>query len=216
MISSDEQTNALHLASRWRSTGSLEVQSYYSRIQDGVSMQLTGTVGACEAKETSRKQPYSPVTPDGWDMRLGQNPRFIVLSLGLQYAPLEFIAGTSLDAPNQIYEVSVPLLDAVAVGSLQYALLHAMQHTENAQGCSFNETKTMLVIMPHDGKSEADQVARTLCSNPAYQTFTGEHPHGQRGSAYVLLHRHGVIGEWADMSPDGLKWHSVDEINPVL
>jgi hypothetical protein len=183
LTSADPYHNAEGLAARFVKKGLLAIP-YLAKISDGCLCGDHGTV---------RPEGYKSVLGN-WDMKLGQNPKLILLNLGLDYSGTEYVFGTALDDANTIFDVSVPHFDQHARASLQYALSHAMKHTTNEAGHSFNNTATFIVMTSVDKEVDALAALEELNEDMTWQEFMSSHEEtGLKGRTYLCLHKEGVM-----------------------
>jgi hypothetical protein len=183
LTSADPYHNAEGLAARFVKKGLLAIP-FLAKISDGCLCGDHGTV---------RPEGYKSVLGN-WDMKLGQNPKLILLNLGIAYSGTEYVFGTELDDANTIFDVSIPHFDQHARASLQYALSHAMKHTTNEAGHSFNDSATFIVMASVSREADALTAIEELSNDATWQDFMSSHEAtGLKGRTYLCLHEDGIV-----------------------
>ncbi|KAJ4457508.1 hypothetical protein PAPYR_6985 [Paratrimastix pyriformis] len=203
--SSNPNTNALAFGRSFQEMLGPQglVQSLYYRITDGAVLQAEAAAPAQGAPKRAgghyfQLPPagYSPIDPNGWDMRLGQDPRYVVFCLGCEYSPMELVQGSAaLNRPNVIFEVVSPVFDTNLLATLHYCWGHALSATTNTAGCSFNHTATFIMCVSAEREQEGREVLAKLTADPVLVQYTQPHPAvgGTRGEVYFCVHQGGRI-----------------------
>ncbi|KAJ4457509.1 putative ADP-ribosylation/crystallin J1 [Paratrimastix pyriformis] len=201
--SGDAPHNAVVFAQRFQEVMGPQTicQSLYYRVTDGAVVQAED----CQADGPKCDHPhyaevpcpcFKPIDPvTGWDLRLGQDPHYVVFCLGSEYGPTELVHGTPLDRTNTMFEVVSPVFDTHALASLHYCWGHALSATTNTAGCSFNHTATFIMCVSAEREQEGREVLAKLTADPVLVQYTQPHPAvgGTRGEVYFCVHQGGRI-----------------------
>jgi len=126
---------------------------------------------------------YNPTSSRG-DMREGQNPRLVVINLGVQYTFAELARNGGFDGPNMVYEVKPGGTDftTIAIGSTQYPLLHALSKDPEAK--NFKDTDSALFLVRD--RSQLAGIEEIVSKDPAFAHFMTENDQSRKGRVFAM------------------------------
>tara|TARA_Y100000310_G_scaffold117117_2_gene115828 strand:+ start:1906 stop:2886 length:981 start_codon:yes stop_codon:yes gene_type:complete len=149
-----------------------DVNNYSPKMKDLVQKALV--------HNESYKTGYNPVSDRG-DVREGQNPFAVAVTLGVDPTFSDLTGkGGKFNGSNTIFEVKpgASMLTELALGSLEYPWLHAMNKPEE----SFYNTDTT-VFAVHDADA-LQTIAGQIQDNPALKAYVGD---GGKGKVYAVV-----------------------------